>query len=153
MVEDLKTSNIGQWYSKVKRMSQVDPSREDKVQVQKLMDLPSESQAELIADGFSEISNLYKPLKAEDIQIPNSENSKPVPIFEPYQIYEKIRKMKKKASTVIGDIPWKIISEFSVEFATPLSNIYNSSTLAGVWPSLWKHEYVTPAPKIYPPGD
>ena len=151
MVEDLKTSNIGQWYSKVKRMSQIDPSKEDKVQVQELMDLPSENQAELIADGFSEISNLYQPLKTEDIQMPNSANSKPAPLFEPYQIYEKIRKMKKKASTVMGDIPWKIIAEFSVEFATPLSNIYNSSTLAGIWPSLWKHEFVTPVPKIYPP--
>ena len=59
--------------------------------------------------------------------------------------------MKKKASTVFGDIPWRIISEYSVELSTPLSNIYNSSTLAGVWPNLWKYEYVTPVPKVYPP--
>ena len=53
---------------------------------------------------------------------------------------------------MIGDIPWKIILEFSVEFCSPLSNIYNSATLDGVWPDIWKCEYVTPAPKVYPPN-
>ena len=61
--------------------------------------------------------------------MPSVENSKAFPMFEPYQIHEKIRKVKKKTSTVFGD--------------TPLSNIYNSSTLADVWPNLWKYEYVT----------
>ena len=115
------------------------------------MELPSCQQAEIIADKFAEVSNLYEPLKKEDIQIPNDVDSEPCPIFEPCQIYDKIRKMKKKTSVVTGDIPWRIISEFSVELSTPLSNIYNSATLAGVWPDLWKHEYVTPAPKVHPP--
>ena len=151
MVEDLKESNVGQWYSKVKRMSSIDPTREEKILVQEINDLPSNQQAEVIADEFARISNLYQPLKTEDIELPSVENSKAFPMFEPYQIHEKIRKMKKKASTVFGDIPWRIISEYSVELSTPLSNIYNSSTLAGVWPNLWKYEYVTPVPKIYPP--
>ena len=52
---------------------------------------------------------------------------------------------------MIGDIPWKIILEYSAELSSPLSNIYNSATLDGIWPSIWKFEYVTPAPKVYPP--
>ena len=59
--------------------------------------------------------------------------------------------MKKKSSTVCGDIPWRIISEYSVELSFPLANIYNTSTLSGTWPNLWKFEYVTPVPKVYPP--
>ena len=152
IVEDLKTSNPGKWYSKVKRMSAIDPTKEDKVIVQELIGMPSSVQAELIADQFAAISNEYDPIMAEDIEIPNLASSKPCPLFEPYQIYHKIRKMKKKSSTVIGDIPWKIILEFSVEFCSPLSNIYNSATLGGVWPDIWKCEYVTPAPKVYPPN-
>ena len=151
MVEDLKESNIGQWYSKVKRMSSMDPTKEEKVLVEEIIDLPSDQQAEIIADEFAKISNLYQPLKTEDIKIPSFANSKPSPLFEPHQMYEKIRKMKKKASTVCGDIPWKIILEYSVELSDPLSNIYNSCTLDGVWPNLWKYEYVTPVPKIFPP--
>ena len=30
MVDDLKTSNVGQWYSKIKRMSQIDPTKNEK---------------------------------------------------------------------------------------------------------------------------
>ena len=60
--------------------------------------------------------------------------------------------MKKKASTVMGDIPWRIILEYSAELSNPLANIYNSATLDGVWPTLWKHEFITPVPKVYPPN-
>ena len=151
MVQDLKESNVSQWYSKLKRMSAMDPTKEEKVQVQDIMDLPSNQQAEIIADEFQKISNLYQPLKTEDVEIPSFKDSKPHPLFEPSQIHEKIKKMKKKASTVLGDIPWKVISEYSVEFSDPLANIYNSSTLDGVWPSIWKYEVVTPVPKVYPP--
>ena len=45
-----------------------------------------------------------------------------------------------------------IIREFSVELSYPLLDIYNSSTLAGVWPTLWKHEFITPVPKVFPPN-
>ena len=151
MVEDLKTSNPGQWYSKVKRMASIDPTQDDKICVQDLMNISSDQQVEKIAEEFSKISNLYQPLRSEDIQIPSLVNSKPYPLFEPHEVYSKISKMKRKASTVVGDIPWKILFEFSAEFSDPLSNIYNSATLAGIWPNIWKYEYVTPAPKVYPP--
>ena len=86
-------------------MSALDPTKEDKVLVQELIGFPSSVQFEHIADQFAAISNEYDPIKAEDIEIPNLFSSKPCPLFEPHQIYQKIMKMKKKASIVIGDIP------------------------------------------------
>ena len=151
VVEDLKTSHPGQWYSKIKRMSTLDQSKEDKISVQQLEGETSQSQAEIIADQFASISNLYQPLNSEDIEIPNTKDSAPHPLYEPFEIHKKIKSMKKKASTVPGDVPWRIISEFSVELSSPLSNIYNSATLSGVWPIIWKYEFVTPVPKVYPP--
>ena len=109
-------------------MSSVDPTQDEKIYVEELMDVSSDKQAELIADRFAEISNLYEPLKAENIQMPSQKDLKPVPLFEPHEIYEKIKSMRKKASTVLGDVPWRIISEYSVELCDPLSNIYNSAT-------------------------
>ena len=126
VVEDLKESNISQWYSKVKRMSSIDSTKDEYVQVHEIMNLPSKDQAELIANKFAQIANEYEPLKSEEIEVPPSTSSKPIPLFEEHQIHKKISKMKKKASTVTGDLPWKIISEFSVEFAAPLCNIYNT---------------------------
>ena len=60
--------------------------------------------------------------------------------------------MKKKASTVTGDIPWRLILEYSVELVSPLCIIYNSATLDGVWPDIWKVVYVTHDQKVYPPN-
>ena len=152
IVEDLKSSNISQWYSKLKHMSSVDATKDEHIQVNELRDLPSSEQAELIADRFAEISNQYKPLKKDDIEMPKSDESKPPPLFEPFEIHSRISKMKKKSSTVQGDIHWRIIQEFSVELAAPLANIFNTCTLEGVWPDSWKHEYVTPVPKVFPPN-
>ena len=96
------------------------------------MNHPKKQKAEAIADSFSEISNLYQPLKSEDIKMPSLDHFKPAPLFEPYQIYEKMKTIKKNSFTVLGNIPWKIIDDFAVEKFTPLSKVYNSSTLAGV---------------------
>ena len=152
MVQDLKISNPGQWYSKVKRMSSMDQTKEDKVMVQQFVGMSSKEQSEEIADQFASISKLYEPLESDGVEIPNmDENSSPLPLFETYQIYKKIKSMKKKASSVPDDVPWRIITEFSVELAAPLCNIYNTSILSGVWPRLWKYEFVTPVPKVFPP--
>ena len=151
IVEDLKTSNIGQWYSKLKRMSGLANHHEERIDVEEIADIPSNEQVEAIGDNFAKISNSYEPLKDEDINVPSFSNSKPHPLFQPIIVHEKIQKMRKKSSNVPGDIPWKLIREFSVEIAEPLCNILNSATLEGVWPQLWKHEYITPVPKVYPP--
>ena len=149
-VQDLKTSNPGQWYSKMKRMSTIDQTKDEKILIQQFKSETNQDQAKIIADQFESISKLYKPLQSENIEIPNIQDSAPYPLFEAHEIYEKINSMKKKSSTVPGDIPWRIISEFSVEFASPLSNIYNTATLTGIWPQLWKYEFVTPVPKVFP---
>ena len=61
IVNDLKTSDPSQWYSKIKRMSSQDKDKD--VEVQELMNLSPQDQAEQIADQFSGISNLYDPLQ------------------------------------------------------------------------------------------
>ena len=56
-VEDLKTSNISQWYSKIKRMSVVDQTKESYVEIQDMADMSNQEQVEEIADQFAQISN------------------------------------------------------------------------------------------------
>ena len=150
-VEDLKSSNISQWYSKLKRMSSIDQSKENEVEVEDLIQLPNHIQAEKIAEQFSSISNQYAPLQLEDISVNSEATLKPLPLFEPYQVHLQIKSMKKKKSTVLNDLPWKLIYEFSVELAEPLCHIFNSSLIEGIWPEMWKHEIVTPVPKVFPP--
>ena len=58
--------------------------------------------------------------------------------------------MKTRKSTPLGDIPAKIIKEFSQYLCVPLANIINSSLLQGIWADCYKKEIITPIPKEYP---
>ena len=150
MVQDLKTSNVKQWYSKVKRMSGQSQGKDAASLVQDLIGMSSSAQAELIADKFAEISSEYEPLNSKDIQVLSLVDSRPHSLSDPYEMHSNINCMKKNVSSVNGDIPWRVILEYSVKLSTPLSHIYNSVTLDGVWPDIWELEYVTPVPKLYP---
>ena len=149
-VQDLKSSDISQWYSKLRRMSSVDSLKNDEIFVQDLVHLSKEQQAEVIADSFTAISSQYQPITDRDFKVLNTDTTQEIPLFKPYQIHCKIQKMKKKASTVQGDIPWRIIREFSAELAEPLCNVLNSASLEGTWPKCWKHKLVTRSPKVFP---
>ena len=150
MVSDLKVSNPGKWYSKVKRMSGQNNNRQENILVDELMGLNDQEQAECIADHYSAISNQYDPIDPNDfIEFLNPiEHGHQVPKIEPLTVYQTILKMNKNAATVLNDIPIKLISEFAVELAFPLAHIVNFN---GVYPNLWKVESVTPAPKVFPP--
>ena len=151
IVNDLKQSNPSQWYSKIKRMSSHSQHNEGDTVVQDLIGQPDQSQAELIADQFAEISNLYSPLETVDISLEGVHDDRPPPEINPYLIFLKIISIKKKTSTVIGDIPMKVIKYCAEELSFPLSDIYTRAILHGEYPDIYKLEIVTPAPKVYPP--
>ena len=150
IVEDLKTSNPGQWYSKLKRMSSHNQAKNEEPIVQSLSELTDSAQAEVIAEQFSQISNEYEPLDSNDISMENITNDKPYPNMESYFVYKKIQKMKNNTSTVKGDVPIRIIKLFGHELSKPLSNIFIRCCRFGEYPNIWKMETVTPVPKKYP---
>ena len=59
--------------------------------------------------------------------------------------------MNLPSSTVPGDFPPKIWSEFSVELATPIAKIVNRILKTGEWPDIFKTEWVTVIAKINEP--
>ena len=122
------------------------------VYVESLSNLSTSTQAEKIADSFAKVSNEYLPLKSEDIDLNQAANVKPFPWITPSKIHQKIHKMKSKTATVIGDIPWKVIMEFSPFLSYPLEDIYNRSVIHGEYANIWKIEIVTPVPKVFPPS-
>ena len=151
IVNDLKTSNPSQWYSKIKRMSSHSLEKDQDIIVQELQGLSSKEQAERIADQFSEVSNLYDPLKSDDIDLENVHDDRPPPDINPYLVYLKIKATKKKIATIKGDIPMKVIQFCAEELSFPLTDIYTRAVMFGEYPNIYKLEVVTPAPKVYPP--
>ena len=150
IVSDLKTSNPSKWYSKLKRMSGQDKN-DDAINVTELDGIYDKLQAEVIADHYAEVSNQFEPIQREDFkEYLDLTKFSPITV-EPGKIMKIIEKINKKAATIEGDLPARIIHEFSEELSVPLSHLISSCLGGGVYPNLWKIEYVTPVPKIYPP--
>ena len=151
MVKDLKESNQNQWYSKVNRMGGIPDSRTGNIFVEELEGISDKDQAEMIAEHYSSVSNEYKALEKKDIPHELYKTNEKAPKIEAYEMYLKIEKMSTKKACVKGDIPMKVIKEFSVELAEPLAHILTFGLANGQYPDIWKFETITPAFKIYPP--
>ena len=150
IVSDLKTSNVSQWFSKVKRMSGQEDSRSD-FTVDELLGLSDQDQAEKIADHYAGISQLYKPITDSDFPEYSGPPKIAPPKISPAKIEKIIKTMNKKSAGVPGDIPMKLISDFSFELSRPIAHIVNHCLSQGIYPDIWKLEYVTPVPKVHPP--
>ena len=113
---------------------------------------PSEV-AEDIANHFSSISNKYKPFEWNDLSDEINKKiedikSEDIPQVTDFDVYKKILTAKKPKSSVPGDIPKRIIKEFSVEISNPLAIIFNKALTEGEYPQDWKTEYGTAIPKV-----
>ena len=66
VIDDVQTARSGQWYSKLKRITNFNQQKSDIVQVDEISHLPDQNQAEAIADSFSAISNEYDPVNKDN---------------------------------------------------------------------------------------
>ena len=152
MIDDVMEAKSGQWYSKLKRITNFDQTKTDKLQVDEISHLSDKDQAEAIADSFSAISNEYEPVKKDDIKIPPFSSSD-IPQIKTCQVRKYLQNIKTNKSTAPGDIPAKIIKEFAPFMSVPVSDIINSGLRVGHWPRVYKRETITPTPKQFPPED
>ena len=66
-------------------------------------------------------------------------------------MYQKLQRLNSTKSTLPIDIPARLRKEVSVELSKPLTDIINSCLSEGVYPALWKREWVSPIPKVKEP--
>ena len=78
-------------------------------------------------------------------------NTNEIPLVKSNEVYSKILAAKKPNSSVPGDIPKRIIQEFSRDLVQPLTILINSSLKHLEYPNSWKLEYATPIGKITHP--
>ena len=65
----LKKADPRKWYSELKKITSFDQHESNEVSVDDLKELSVEKQVELIADKFASVSNEYKKLEKEDIDV------------------------------------------------------------------------------------
>ena len=119
--------------------------------------LSPDQSAEQIATYFASISQEYNPLNINTLP-PSVQSHMSVPLcdemtpeLEPWQVHRRILRAKKPNSSVKGDVQVKLVKEFSVELAGPVSVIFNKITKTQCFPQQWKIEYGSPIPKVQPP--
>ena len=66
IVSNLKESNPGKWHSNVKRMSGKNPEQSLNIQIDQLNGYSDLDQANIIAEHYVKISNLYDPVNEDD---------------------------------------------------------------------------------------
>ena len=149
-IEKLANSKPKFWYRELKKLTGFDQDKFEKVNVEEIRNLPSNQQAELIADKFASVSQEYEALKREDIVIPPF-NESDIPIISTDQVVEALKNMDVSKSSVKGDIPSKVLKHFADQIAVPMTEVINTSIKQGCWPDIFKLEIVTPVPKVPKP--
>ena len=145
-IKALRKAKPGKWYSELKKLTNFDQLKNEVMEVESIKDLPASEQAELIADNFSKVANEYDKLKTEDINIPEF-SVEDIPQFSESDVELVLSEMDPNKSNVKGDIPVKLLKNFSKYFAKPVKDLLNSSIRQGRWPDIFKMEMVTPVPK------
>ena len=77
--------------------------------------------------------------------------SPPPPQLDEVTVYQRLKQIKKTKSTLPIDIPEKLRRSCDIFLAEPLTIIFNNCLENSIYPDLWKHEWVTPAPKVTNP--
>ena len=150
-IKDLKATNPSKWYGMAKKIGAVNKLSGGNIKVDSLSEYNDVQCARKIAEHFSSISNEYSPVN--NSTLPCYLPALPPPQVEEYQVYQRLVRIKKTKSTLPIDIPDKLRKECAVHLAAPLCDIYNDCLNQSEYPTLWKHEWVTPAPKVTHPQD
>ena len=157
-VRSLKEENPGQAYAILKKMGAQpgDCLDEGSFKVAEHIEakLSLAESAEKIAEHFAVISQLYAPLNVQALpkHVKDIMTKTIYPFELPHlteaEVWQKIKHAKKPKGGVPGDLPKKLVTEFSPELATPMTKIYQNIIATQQWPSMWRSEYGIPLQKV-----
>ena len=117
---------------------------------------PSQS-AEILAEYFSKISQEFDPINPALLppwirqKLDEGKDDISKPILQEWQVYKKLSSSKKPNFLVPGDLPVKVVREFTPELAKPATLIFNKITQSGTYPRQWVVEHQIAIPKIASP--
>ena len=116
-----------------------------------VMDLfPGESPTEVgdkVVEYFTAITDEYDPL--DPTYTPAALRRKPMTLWETRQV---MKRAKKPNSSVIGDIPPRLMKMFHHELSVPAMHVFNGVFRTGTWPAKWKLETAVIIPKTNNPS-
>ncbi len=148
-IRDLRTSNPRSWYQNIKKLMG-NEAHEEVIEVEDIKELSDTEQMERIADKFAAVSNLYEPLRRDKIDFPTFSVGD-IPVISEHSVLDVLQNLNISKSTRNSDIPAKILKHFAKKICGPLTKIINNCLCQGIWPDIFKMEYVTPVKKVPDP--
>lgn len=147
-ITNLKRDDPAGWHNKIKILTQ---GRKEQTAV----DIPEidSSNPNCYTETANKINEHFRSI-AEDL--PHLDSSflpaylpSPVkcPFIECQQVYKLLSKINLQKSSITGDLPVRILREFSYELCVPLADILNVSFETCIIPNSWKHAQIVPIPK------
>ena len=126
ILDGLKNSQPGKWYSKIKRISGQQKNDHNEIIFEEICNLNQEVQAEKIADFFFSTRNQFQPVRHEDLADHISDFDQNIGLgynndiyFEnltsPENVQKVIKSLNRKSSSVIGNLPMKLVQMFAEE--------------------------------------
>ena len=111
--------------------------------------LTIEESIERYVEHFALVSQEFEPLNFEKLP-PNVKKSVEEdlnlrPCLTEFQVWDKLKSMKRTKSSVPGDLPPNLRK--MEELVKPITLILNNIIESGIWPEKWKVEHGTPIPK------
>ena len=159
IISEVVEGKRGSAYKAIQKLGDGNNNNNDHFEIPSHTDrnLSYKQSADVLAAYFSAISQEFEPLNPEKFTPDLKDklatvNDETIPQLEEHIVYKKICSAKKPNSSVPGDLPKKIVINFAVELALPMTIIFNKITRSGLYPRQWVVEYQTPIPKLHPPA-
>lgn len=131
----------GSWYQQIAVLTNR-KSKPWKLEIPKSED----TKADIINNFFANICTTYGPLEASQLPAYLPANTNLIDL-QPWQVAYKLAHLRDGMAVPPGQLPVRLLKEFSVEMAIPLTHIYNRSVQEGYVPLVWRNATVTPVPK------
>ena len=150
-VTEMKSSKPGRAAAVLKRLAanpvDVDEGNSFTLTSHSEENLTDKEQLERISNYFASIANEFPKLKEEDLseevkhKLNNIEHNE-IPSISSQYVYDIMRQIKKKKSSVPGDIPPRLFNNDDVRLslAEPGAMLANSVAKSGQWPRQFKTE-------------
>ena len=132
-----------------KKIGALEQLGDDDIKIESVSTFSKKECCEKIAEHFARISNEYSPVNLS--KLPAFLPALPPPQVSEYEVYQRIKRIKKSKSTLPIDIPDKLRQVCAPSLAEPITTIINNALAQSVYPCIWKQEWVTAAPKITNP--
>ena len=152
-ITNLKDTDPSTWMKRMNKLGMASFENEESGWHFQTEEKSDAALTEEMANYFADISKDFSPVDCSLLHLvpPGADFVSEAHCLPTEEEIYTVLQSYKKTSSVPNDFPTSFLREFLPFLAKPAQLIFSQSIIAGIYPSRWKTEYVTPHPKVSPP--